>query len=177
MESKTLMSSWIYSTAELYGVSVKNIQAVLDHCKEFYGNKLDFKQQKDYVRATLDKVCPMKYFQFTGEVYTEEDWLEYIPKWFKEYYETSPYCIVWERGDRQVAEGETVLVEYPEIEFIDDFFQTRSTKAHVGDYVIYIDRVGIKPVPIDIFELTYKKDEESLYEYLKYGIISPFEVH
>lgn len=46
MESKTSKARWIYSTAELYGVSVKNIHAILDQCKEFYGNKLDFEQQK-----------------------------------------------------------------------------------------------------------------------------------
>lgn len=66
MESKTSKERWIYATAELYGVSVEDIHAILDQCKEFYGNKLDFEQQKNYVRGVLDKVAPMKYFQFTG---------------------------------------------------------------------------------------------------------------
>ena len=176
MESKTSKARWIYTTAELYGVSVGNIRFILNRCKTIYGNRLDFEKQKDYVRGSLNKIAPMKYFQFTGKIYAggaldDSDWLEYIPNWFREYYETSPYCMFHEPGDMYIAEDESVQVEYPVIEFINDFFQTRSTKVHAGDYVVCIDGIEVKPVPKNIFELTYKKDEEGLYQYLKHGIL------
>lgn len=98
MESKTSKERWIYATAELYGVSVKNIHAILGQCKEFYGNKLDFEQQKNYVRGVLDKVAPMKYFQFIGKAFVDWapkhspnlPWMDYIPNWFRFFLRNRP---------------------------------------------------------------------------------------
>ena len=66
MESKTSKERWIYIIAELYGVSVGDIQFMLNKCKATYGNRLDFEQLKKYVRAVLDEISPIRYFQFTG---------------------------------------------------------------------------------------------------------------
>lgn len=71
MESKTSKERWIYTIAELYGVSVGDIQFMLNKCITMYGNRLDFEYLKKYVRAILRKIVPIRYFQFTGKVFKD----------------------------------------------------------------------------------------------------------
>ena len=174
MESKTSMSRWIYATAELYGVSVKNIQDILDQCKEFYGNKLDFEQQKDYVRAILDKTSPLKYFQFTGKAFIDRPpkyspnlpWMDYIPNWFRIFYETNRDCYVKKPEGWVLGRDENGNLIYDNQEIIVFKFLKRSIGK--GDYIVNAGKYGIVPVAKDFFELVYQKDEARLHNWLRY---------
>ena len=180
MESKTSKERWIYATAELYGVSVEDIHAILDQCKEFYGNKLDFEQQKKYVRGVLDKVAPMKYFQFTGHAgeagfrekpnggYKHDyEWDEYIPQWFR------GYCYTFNEDGRRSCHIATSLSNEEDGTIV--FADPEKGTANKGDYIIRAYGVGIVAVPKAIFESTYQKDEDRLYQYLNSSRILYFD--
>lgn len=175
MESKTSMTRWIYSTAELYGVSVKNIHAILDQCKEFYGNKLDFEQQKNYVRGVLDKVAPMKYFQFTGRVFKDRwrnvIYLPEIPVWFQHYNTNLDKCTI--------SESRSVYDDFGECVHVRGYIYFKHSRKRTcieDDYMVDVGAFGIMSVPKRVFEDCYKKDEIALYEYCldqyKLGITS-----
>ncbi len=174
MESKTSKEKWIYATAELYGVSVENIRAVLDQCKEFYGNKLDFEQQKDYVRAILDKISPLKYFQFTGKAFIDRPpkyspnlpWMDYIPNWFRFFYETNRDCCVRKPEGWVFGKDENGNLIYDDQEII--VFQPLKVSIGKGDYIVNAGKHGIVPVAKDFFESVYQKDELILYNCLSH---------
>lgn len=174
MESKTSKERWIYATAELYGVSVKNIHAILDQCKEFYGNKLDFEQQKIYVRGVLDKVAPMKYFQFTGKAFVDWSpkhspnlpWMDYIPNWFRFFYETDRDCYVKKAEGWVLGKDENGNLIYDNQEII--VFKFLKISVGKGDYIVNAGKHGIVPVAKDFFESVYQKDESILYNCLSH---------
>lgn len=174
MESKTSKERWIYTIAELYGVSVKNIHAILDQCKEFYGNKLDFEQQKNYVRGVLDKVAPMKYFQFTGKAFIDWSpkyspnllWMDYIPNWFRFFYETNRDCYVRNPEGWVLGKDENGNLIYDDQEII--VFQLLKVSIGKGDYIVNAGKHGIVPVAKGFFESVYQKDESRLYNYLSH---------
>lgn len=174
MESKTSKEKWIYATTELYGVSVENIRAILDQCKEFYGNKLDFGQQKDYVRAILDKISPLKYFQFTGKAFINWPpkhspnlpWMDYIPNWFRFFYETNRDCYVEKPEGWVLGRDENGNLIYDDQEAI--IFKYLNIPILKGDYIVSVGNYGIMPVPKDIFESCYQKNEVRLHNWLIY---------
>lgn len=164
MESKTSKERWIYATAGLYHVSVEDIRAILDQCKEFYGNKLDFEQQKNYVRAILDKTSPLPYFQFNGEDYMEDPRIwssKGIPDWFIHFYDLGN-CVVHGGKDSFNPLGDPVHIEG----YI-GFVGTMKRPCREGDYVINTVTFGIMSVPKSVFEQYYKKNEIRLYRYCR----------
>lgn len=180
MESKTSKEKWIYATAELYGVPVEEIRFILNKCKVIYGNRLDIDCQKNYVRAVLNKTSPIKYFQFTGHAgeagfiknanggYKHDyEWDEYIPQWFRDYCYT-----VNEEGRRSCCIMTTPFNEEDGIVVFADSEKETATK---GDYIIATYGMGIATVPKAIFESTYQKDEDRLYQYLNSSHVLHFE--
>lgn len=180
MESKTLMSSWIYSTAELYGVTVAHIRFIMNKCITIYGNRLDSEYLKKYVRAVLNKVSPIRYFQFTGHAGEagfikkanggykyDYEWDEYIPQWFRD------YCYTFNEDGRRSCHIMTSLSNEEDGTIV--FADPEKGTADKGDYIISTYGVGIVAVPKAIFESTYQKDEDRLYQYLNSSRILHFD--
>lgn len=180
MESKTSKERWIYTIAELYGVSVGDIQFMLNKCKATYGNRLDFEQLKKYVRAVLDEISPIRYFQFTGHAGEagfiknanggykyDYEWDEYIPQWFRD------YCYTSNEDRRRSCYTMTSLSNEEDGTIV--FADPEKGAADKGDYIIKTYGVGIVAVPKAIFESTYQKDEDRLYQYLNSSRILHFD--
>ena len=180
MESKTSKEKWIYATAELYGVPVEEIRFILNKCKVIYGNRLDIDCQKNYVRAVLNKTSPIKYFQFTGHAgeagFREKPnggykydyrWDEYIPQWFRD------YCYTSNEDRRRSCYIMTSLSNEEDGTIV--FADPEKGAADKGDYIIRTYGVGIVAVPKAIFESTYQKDEDRLYQYLNSSRILHFD--
>lgn len=174
MEPKTSMSKWIYSTAELYGVSVEQIRFILNKCKAIYGNKLSIDYQKNYVRAVLNEISSIHYFQFTGKLFTDcvpkysrnLPWMDYVPKWFRFFYETSRACYLNEPEGWVLGKDENGNLIYDDQESI--VFKDLNMPIFKGDYIVNIGNYGIVPVPKDIFESGYQKNEVRLHNWLIY---------
>ncbi len=163
MESKTSKERWIYTIAELYGVSVGDIQFMLNKCITMYGNRLDFEHLKKYVRAILRKIVPIRYFQFTGKVF-KDGWrniyLPEIPIWFQHYNTNLDKCVI--------SESRSVYDDFGECVHVRGYIYFKNSRKRTcieDDYMVDIRPFGIMSVPKSVFEDCYEKDEIALYKY------------
>ena len=144
--------------ATLYKISVEEVDSYVDQCHKKYGNLLNSDQQRNYIRAAIEKNHPFQYFKFTGRVFrfkwTNLFWLSNIPKWFRRFYRNGK-CEIYEyiRTSKRTQLG-----------CIRFLFSVKKD-CDKGGYMVNIDPYGIMAVPKDIFEEYYNKNEIALYTY------------
>ena len=124
----------------LHKISTEEVNSYAERCYKKYGNILTSDQQRNYIRAALEKDHPFQYFQFTGRIFrfrwSDLFWLPTVPKWFRKFYNEDK-CEIKEYIHNQ---------KRSQIGYIRFLFSAKRD-CDKDDYIVNIDTLGIAIIP------------------------------